>query len=562
MSVCTWDNCFRQTKEVHGKELRNYLRLVTIAWGFGAACFGAIGGTALPELSKILGAPQFFFGLLGAAPFLAAIPQLPVSWLVERTGKRKWLFIEYCAAHRLLFLLIGAIPFVLPSSWHTVRLGALVTVYCGSFFLSGVAGPTWNGWMSDLIPNRIRGRYWAFRRRVGLVTQMLAALAAGWFIDYSEGTRLGMAGGIGVVFAAAAVFGTIDVLTFVFIPEIPKRISQIKTTWGDLIRSPLADRSFRQLMTYWFLLNFTNAGIIGTFFQRNLREVVQMRNSWVNFVLVVSPCIGWYAAVKWWGCARDRWGNRPILVLASAAIVINPLIWCVIRPDWAWIGLLVPLWGGAVWAGIDMALSSAVLSFGDGGKSSSYVAVQAIISGIGGIAGPLVAGLIGQFLGDWQIQIGSFTFVSYHLLFVLGAGMQALTVPLALRIEEPRARSTREVLRHLYGNVTAVTQALTYIPRRVAGLPMPAGGRGYRDAEPDAMPAMTVSGNTTSAARWNQGGGMVYGRPRNGQNGRIHNGVYPNSYNDYLVQLIELAGKELAEHSRGQEAARTAVAGS
>ncbi len=59
MSVCTWDNCFRQTKEVHGKELKNYLRLVTIAWGFGAMFFGAVGGTAMPELAKSLGAPSF-----------------------------------------------------------------------------------------------------------------------------------------------------------------------------------------------------------------------------------------------------------------------------------------------------------------------------------------------------------------------------------------------------------------------------------------------------------------------------------------------------------------------
>ncbi len=458
------------------------------------------------------------------------------------------MFITTCTTHRVLYLLIALVPFLVPANWQTTRLVGLISVYFLSWIMAGVAGPTWNGWMGDLIPRRIRGRYWAFRRRVGLVTTMSAALAAGWFIDYASNTRLGLQGGIAVVFAVAVVFGSMDVLTFMFIPEIPKRIAKVRATWSHLIGSPLKDRSFLQLMAFWFLLNFTNAGIIGTFFQRNLREVVEMRNSWVNFVLVVSPCIGWYAAVKWWGRARDRWGNRPVLVLASAAVVINPLIWCLIRPEWSWIGLLVPIYGGAVWAGIDMALCNAVLAFGDGGKSSSYVAVQSIISGLGGILGPLAAGLLGQVLGDWQVQIGSFTFVSYHVLFLLGAAMQALTVPLALRIEEPQAHSTRDVLRQLYGNVATAAQVLTYVPRRVASLPLLTGGREVA-AQPGAAAMAIAGGNGSRAEAWGYGPSRGNGR-RPGQGDRIHNGVYPTGYNDYLQQLIDLAGRELREHAQ------------
>lgn len=552
MAVCAWDNCFRQAKEVHGSELKRYLRLITVAWGFGAMFFGAIGGTALPELAKSLGAPQFFFGLLGAAPFLGLVPQLPVSWLIERTGKRKWLFITTCASHRLLFLLIALIPFVVPQEWRNVRLGALITTLIGSWVLGGFAGPTWNGWMGDMIPSRIRGRYWAFRRRVGLVTQMVAALIAGWFIDYSSRTSLGTQGGIAVVFAIAAVLGSVDVLLFSFIPEIPKKIAKIRLTWGELIASPLKDRAFLQLMSYWFLLNFANAGMIGTFFQRNLREVVKMDNSWVNFVLVISPCIGWYIAVKWWGQARDRWGNRPVLVLASAAVVINPLIWCLIRPEWKWVGLFLPIYGGFVWAGIDMALCNAMLAISGGGKVSSYPALAAIISGLGGILGPLVAGVLGQWLTGWQVQIGGLTFGSYHLLFVMGSGLQALTVPLAMRIEEPQAHSTREVLRHLYGNVSAATQVLTYVPRRIASLPLVALGRSEARAEMEsASPALVgATGHGAQTGNWHYGGSLSRNQRRSGQGIGIHNGVYPGNYNDYLQQLIDLAGKELTEHAR------------
>lgn len=582
MAVCTWDNCFRQTEKVRGKELKSYLRLVTIAWGFGAMFFGATGGTALPELSKQLGAPQWFFGLLGAAPFLGLVPQLPVSWLIERTGRRKWLFITTCTTHRLLFLFIALIPFIVPAEWETLRLGALITTLVGSWILGGFAGPTWNGWMGDMIPPRIRGRYWAFRRRVGLITTMAAALIAGQFIDYAAGTRMGTEGGIAVVFGIAAIFGSIDVLLFMFIPEIPKRISPVRLSWRQLIAEPLMDRSFRQLMTYWFLLNFANAGLISTFFQRNLREVVEMKNSWVNFVLVVSPSIGWYMAVKWWGRARDRWGNKPILVLASAAVVINPLIWCLIRPEWAWVGLLIPIYGGFVWAGIDMALCNALLGFSGGGRVSSYPALAAIISGLGGIAGPLLAGALGQMMTGWQMQVGPFTFISYHALFVLGAAMQALTVLLARRIEEPQARSTREVLRVLYENASAASRVLSYVPRRVASVPM----GGITSTEPRREgPDLAAAGEVLAGAQlvlashaavqeatggrsgsgqtggqrqayWYRSGQNVY-TPRIGRH--THNNPYPSSYDDYISQLIEMAGKELEEHARQLEMEKAAA---
>lgn len=550
MSVCAWENCFRQTKEVRGKELKSALRLVTIAWGFGATFFGAIGGTALPELAKSLDAPQFFFGLLGAAPFLGLVPQLPVSWLIERTGRRKWMFITTCATHRLLFLLIAAIPFVLPESWRTVRLAALITTLFGSWIFAGAAGPTWNGWMGDMIPARIRGRYWAFRRRVGLVTQMAAALIVGWFIDYSAGTRLGTQGGIALALALAAPLGAVDVLLFTFIPEIPKKIAKVQMTWSQLIAEPLKDRSFRQLMTYWFLLNFANSGLIGTFFQRNLREIVQMNNSWVNAVLVVTPCVGWYMAVKWWGRARDRWGNKPILVVASAAVVINPLIWCLIRAEWKTVGLFVPIYGGFVWAGIDMALCNALLGFSGSGRVSSYPALASIISGLGGILGPLAAGVIGQALGSGYVDFGPVHIPSYHVLLILGAILQAATVPLALRIEEPSARPTREVLRVLYENAAAMTRILGTVPRRAAGFPVLSGqSTGQSSVAIAEVVTANPYGNGYHGTTYH-GIGQIYTRQWSGRNSNLSGGVSPSSYNDYIRKLVSEAGKQMQEHAR------------
>ncbi len=303
-------------------------------------------------------------------------------------------------------------------------------------------------------------------------------------------------------------------------------------------------------MAYWFLLNFANAGIFGTFFQRDLREIVLMNNSWVNAVLVVMPCIGWYMAVKWWGRARDRWGNKPILVVASIAVATRPLAWCLVLPGTKFLGLLIPIYGGFVWAGIDMALCNALFEFSGQGRVSSYPALASIISGLGGIIGPLIAGLLGQWLGMGYVQIGPFHLPSYHVLFILGAALQAITIPLALRIEEPSAASTKEVLRALYANAAAMTRTFGYFPRRLAASPlMMMSSRTQREWQPAAQ-APAIAHAQVSRVTTRHGMSQLYTR----QSG-IYNGVHPSNYNDYITQLVEQAGKEIADQLRARKAA-------
>ena len=104
-----WDNLSRETDRVDGPELRRYMRIVVIAGALCMAFLGLSGGTALAELAKSLGAREGFYGWLNAAPYAAM--QLPVSWLVERTRRRKWMFIWSVSAHRALFIPLAMMVF-------------------------------------------------------------------------------------------------------------------------------------------------------------------------------------------------------------------------------------------------------------------------------------------------------------------------------------------------------------------------------------------------------------------------------------------------------------------
>ena len=98
---------------VRGKDLRQSLRLVTVAWMWGVVWMTCVSGDQMRAFAKMLGFNDFAFGLMGAIPFLATLGQLPAAIVVERTGLRKYLFLNCQIAARLLWLPIALVPLVI-----------------------------------------------------------------------------------------------------------------------------------------------------------------------------------------------------------------------------------------------------------------------------------------------------------------------------------------------------------------------------------------------------------------------------------------------------------------
>jgi MFS family permease len=471
MAVALWHNLSRETDRVSGPELRRYMRLVTIAGALCMAYLGLSGGTALAELAKSLGASEGFYGWLNAAPYAAMAMQLPVSWLVERTRRRKWVFIWCVSIHRALFIPLALIPFVLPEDWRTVRLGALLGVYLSSQVLAAAGVPTWWGWMADMVPPRIRGRYWAARQQVLLLVNMPCALFAGWFLDKAIGTSLGRQGGIAILFTAAAVCGVVDILLFMFIPEIPKQPSTAEPTLGHLVLTPLKDVAFRRYMYYSVLISFATGGLMGQYSQRMMLDVVGMNNFRSNLCSTIMPAVGAWLAVRWWGRARDRWGSRPLVVIGTMLVVPHAAAWVFATPSAQWVGMLITFLGGATWVGIDIACTNLVLRFNEGRRVSSYQAINAMMTALGGVAGSALAGLIAGGLADRRWMMGPFPITNYHVLFILSSVLRIGAVVLAVRMIEPQAKPARQVIRLMWDSLYDGTRSLVFGGLRTFGWP-------------------------------------------------------------------------------------------
>jgi len=126
-------------------------------------------------------------------------------------------------------------------------------------------------------------------------------------------------------------------------------------------------------------------------------------------------------------------------------------------------GYLAGMAGAALWTGIEIAnfnlvmeLSTKADAGNSGGGSSSYIAVNTIVTNVAGLAGGLASGVIAQMLGDWHWQpLATLkTFNYFDVLFVLSALLRLAAVLIFLpHIHEPEARPSVETLRFMTSNI-------------------------------------------------------------------------------------------------------------
>src|SRR5258705_237366 len=170
-----------------GPALRRAMLFATFGWMFGSVWSSAMAGTPLTLYAKKLGASQFQFGLLAALPFLASLLSLPASLLIEATGQRKRIFLLGLYLQRFLWFVIAVLPLWILNKGNRVHAQLAMSVFLWLMFVmysgQAIGGPAWVTWMADLVPERIRGKYFSRRRQFGMLSAVPAAWFVGWLLD-------------------------------------------------------------------------------------------------------------------------------------------------------------------------------------------------------------------------------------------------------------------------------------------------------------------------------------------------------------------------------------------
>jgi len=529
---------------IRGETLRRSMRDVTVAWMFGVVWLACVAGSRVNIFARCLGFDDWHFGLMSAIPFAMTFGQLITVIMIERTGLRKYHFLYCGVLHRILWVAIAAVPLVLPVP-STAAVWTMLALLATSSFLGAMTAPAWFTWMGDLIPRRVRGRYFATRSRWAQLVNIPLVMALGLFLDHVTRTGGGVETtaadqpvllmAISAVFALAGVLGVMDILRFRRVRDVMPSVGQaprppvvdIRVTppatrspvhlalfgaryvtgavWQLLI-VPLAERTFRRYVIFGACLMFA-IGVSGPYFWRDLLEAVGFTQFPTDLLfLVLGPLVG-LAAVRGWGSLIDRWGPRPVLVLATAGTVLSVMPyffasrhtpapqfvfdavnwvsamagWCIGREGWQWLTPDMPvgawlvmcasmIFGGLGWGGVGLAQQGVILGFSDSAGRSKHVAAYWVLVGVGGVVGGIVGGIVAAqlaFLQGSPIVVGPFEWNNWHATFVLSWLARIAALLCLIHMPDPGSRRFRDMARYLGVNMYGQIGSILSYPTRL-----------------------------------------------------------------------------------------------
>ncbi len=389
------------------------------------------GGAIITGWALYLGCSPFLVGLLGALPFLAQLMQLPGAWLTSRFGARRMALLTV-AFSRQAFLPLVVLPF-LPVS-PEVKRGVLLAVAATHHGLGILCNNAWVTWMGDLVPTRVRGRYFGRRTAISILAGALATFTTGTLLDGARATeRTGLA--LSALAFTACVLGALSTAVMA-LKHDPARHPVPGTFRASRVLQPLRDAPARRFLAYNMSWNAA-LGLAGPFFTLYLLQDMRL-----GFTLVAlqgsSTALARMLAAPMWGRLIDRFGARRVLRTCCLGLVLSPLLWVLAGPERGWPLVLDALLSGVLLSGHGLAAFALPLAVAPARERPFYHAAFAMTGGASFALASAAGGALVQAFPSSHVLLGH-PCTALQLTFLVSALARGFAALLSRQLLEPVA---------------------------------------------------------------------------------------------------------------------------
>lgn len=458
------------------RPVANALRLSILEGSMFGVYWNIMAVIVVNGLAVVLDADPFQFAILNSLPLLSQVFGLPAALIIQSRDVRKPLTLWAEGISRLMWLLL-LISFFLPiDDTHKIWFIIVVAALSNITHSWGILG--WLSWISDLVPEQVRGIYFGVRGAIcgfiGLIGLTIASSYAdkfktqfdGWSgLEKSANSIVPISDVIRNLLATKSVYMDVIMIligisvffamlsqTGLFFQPV-RRMKTLATKGWQSIWETLTEPNARKIAITWVAI-FIATGITSGMYMQFFINKLHM--SWMGitaYIWVVNAMATAISPIM--GRLSDRFGNRNVLMCAWLGVFWQPLL-SVFTPNdmphiFGWMPFTIfidALACGIFWPAVNLTLTNLVIAQAPSEKRAGLFGA---LTGMGGLCGFIVAacaGKISEMIGDTT----TFTWVGIHLddirvmLFAgsiarFFAGLLILTIREPARRKEPVAES-------------------------------------------------------------------------------------------------------------------------
>jgi MFS family permease len=394
--------------------------------------------------TKGLNLPNQTIGVISALPFICNILQVVVSPLLSRWFPAKAITIFCSVLHLVSWAIFAVLLDYLPRD-NPALAGLWIGVW---FFISSfcatLTGVSWNAWIQEWVPARLRGKYFGSRNRLLQFSTLSFLLLSGWILATWEYSRLAFQ----LVIAFAIALRALSILWQGRMPteasdQPPERTATLSAQLITLRRAS----SFLWFIAFGATWAFA-ANLFGPFYHVFMFRELGFSAFDVS-VLSVCGAVGAALSMPAWGQMLDRYGNKSVMTVSLLLWQLGNIAWCFATPANREGLYLIWFLGGLTNAGFFLGQFTLLLKIIPLPARNLAIGVNLAITSVFAAIAPMLGGII----LDWaQSRWTSSGLAIYHVCFIVQPVLAVSAAWILLKIKEPAAAS----LTHVVGAMRSV----------------------------------------------------------------------------------------------------------
>jgi hypothetical protein len=290
-------------------------------------------------------------------------------------------------------------------------------------------------WLSDLLPDNLRGR--VISARNGIL--ILVAICADFLLSQvREELGVGLKDRFFLIcIAVASLAGLKSIFAFRNQWEPSYNPAPVPRL-GDVLKKVFTHPGLRPLVWALSLWNIA-VGVAIAFWAPHMLTYLNLPFTTIFLYSSIVTICSFFMSRWIWGGVIDRAGTLSVVLFCTILISIIPVLWLFISPENLSFFWFEAVLSGLAWSGFNVAIFNLPFVILPQKNRSYYFAIISAFSGVSLGLGAIVGGGIAQLLAPIRIELFGMTYINYHATFVISAILRACCLLLMRKIPDRRS---------------------------------------------------------------------------------------------------------------------------